>query len=795
MTMKIMEWKLWIIILTTAVMAMPAAIGSAAITGYAAHGKYGGFAEPVAGYTLSAGDFVFSNASDANPMAVTADDFAVYRYVYASLNGSPWQRFELTGRVLGGDWLNGSVSAGITLNASDFGLSQSRLSTQRNYVVLYSCSRTGGVWDCHGGWQIWQFNASLEEEVTNLEISDLAAQSGSAYEVSYYGLAEGEAIYTDRSFVFTDVPEAFAGMTYIKTANNDKTETQDPYITFDINIPATVYVAVDVRASPSWLSSWTEEGTMISTDDTDFDIYSKRFSEGQVAIGGNGCVACSMYSIIVDGGECEADCTGKECGPDGCGGTCEPGCGGSDTCDGGTCIPCQPACGGKECGDDGCGGHCPPGCTEPQTCTGGDEIQQLRVSDNGRFLVKEDGTPFFMNGDTAWSLIAEVSRTDADYYLQSRADSGFNTILANLIESKYSSNAPADYYGDAPFTGKAFTTPNEAYFAHADYVVASAKDKGLIVLLGPLYLDTDEGWGDEVMAASESDMLYWGQYVGNRYKDYGNIIWVIGGDINPSFADAKAMKVVEGIRQYNPDALFTAHTTNEKMAVDYWSDTSWLNVNDIYSYGNGVPGVASTAYHYSPTKPFFMFESVYENEYLATGVQLRSQAYWTVLSGAFGNVFGNCPMWNFDATTAAHYCGSADWKGLLDTEGTRSMGHFRNLFESRSWQLLVPDFSHSVLKSGYGTMGEPNYATAARTSDGSTIIAYIPTQRTVTVDTTVLGGSSVRAWWYNPRDGTSLDLGTMAEDTSQSFSAPTSSGPDWVLVLDDASAGYGPPGT
>jgi hypothetical protein len=29
---------------------------------------------------------------------------------------------------------------------------------------------------------------------------------------------------------------------------------------------------------------------------------------------------------------------------------------------------------------------------------------QLRVSDNKRYLVKEDGTPFFWLGDTAWEL-------------------------------------------------------------------------------------------------------------------------------------------------------------------------------------------------------------------------------------------------------------------------------------------------------------------------------------------------------------------------------------------------------
>ena len=56
---------------------------------------------------------------------------------------------------------------------------------------------------------------------------------------------------------------------------------------------------------------------------------------------------------------CTPDCSGKQCGDDGCGGLCgvcpepEP----KYTCIKGTCF-CTPQCEGWECGDDGCGGSC-----------------------------------------------------------------------------------------------------------------------------------------------------------------------------------------------------------------------------------------------------------------------------------------------------------------------------------------------------------------------------------------------------------------------------------------------------
>lgn len=54
---------------------------------------------------------------------------------------------------------------------------------------------------------------------------------------------------------------------------------------------------------------------------------------------------------------CTPDCQGRECGKDGCGGSCgecQQGC----DCITGFCVCCEPACDGKECGDDGCGGSC-----------------------------------------------------------------------------------------------------------------------------------------------------------------------------------------------------------------------------------------------------------------------------------------------------------------------------------------------------------------------------------------------------------------------------------------------------
>ena len=84
-------------------------------------------------------------------------------------------------------------------------------------------------------------------------------------------------------------------------------------------------------------------------------------------------------------GFCMPFCFGKECGDDGCGGSCGT-CQEGYTCNNGVCE-CAPKCEDKECGDDGCGGTCPPGCQGGQICVNWHcctpNCQDKQCGDNG----------------------------------------------------------------------------------------------------------------------------------------------------------------------------------------------------------------------------------------------------------------------------------------------------------------------------------------------------------------------------------------------------------------------------
>ena len=92
---------------------------------------------------------------------------------------------------------------------------------------------------------------------------------------------------------------------------------------------------------------------------------------GEDGCGGT-CGTCPAGSICTDEDLCEVvcqpQCNGKQCGPDGCGNTCGS-CGDNEQCNAQGQCTCVPNCWNKECGDDSCGGSCGK-CGQFQTCTG-----------------------------------------------------------------------------------------------------------------------------------------------------------------------------------------------------------------------------------------------------------------------------------------------------------------------------------------------------------------------------------------------------------------------------------------
>ena len=410
----------------------------------------------------------------------------------------------------------------------------------------------------------------------------------------------------------------------------------------------------------------------------------------------------------------------------------------------------------------------------------------LKVSVDQRRLLDQNDRAFLVVGDTPWSLFTAITKAEAEAYLEDRRQRGFNAILVSIVEHFF--NGPVNREGQAPFARRNnvydFAQPNDAYFAHVDYVLNLARSKGLLVLMTPAYLGFQggqEGWWPEINTAvnTEAVMENYGRYLGNRYRGFSNIVWVMGGDYYADATLAKTRAIVRGIQATDQARLFTAHNARFESGALHYNAEPWFTLNTTYSDCSATPGHLIGDYQRAPTRPFVYAEGRYENENSTTARCLRSQAYWPVLLGAVGSFFGNRPIWLFDP----------GWQTALDSTGARGMTYYGRLFRSRAWERLVPDAA--VLQSGQGALG-PDYAAAARASDGSSVIVYTPLQKTLTVDMAKVGGTTARGWWFDPATGAATLIGDFATSGSRSFTPPTAQ--DWVLVLDNAALNLPAPG-
>jgi hypothetical protein len=138
----------------------------------------------------------------------------------------------------------------------------------------------------------------IVKQLPSLAVSKLTIASGNTCE--WDTLAVGKNQYADRAYTFTEVPASYAGMLYLKTANDDRALTQDTLVSFDINMPATVYVAHtdNAKTKPSWMSGFVDTGDDLKMSaNISYSIYYKQFPAGTVTLGPNGGAA-GMYTVM-----------------------------------------------------------------------------------------------------------------------------------------------------------------------------------------------------------------------------------------------------------------------------------------------------------------------------------------------------------------------------------------------------------------------------------------------------------------------------------------------------------------
>jgi len=444
----------------------------------------------------------------------------------------------------------------------------------------------------------------------------------------------------------------------------------------------------------------------------------------------------------------------------------------------------------------------------------------LRASANGKYLEDQNGTPFLIMGDSPQGIIPSLTLSQVDSYLANRQSYGFNTLWINLL-SRGQTGGPNDgatVEGDRPFTDYLsgnvgnpeyynLDARNEAYFTKAKEVISKAAEQDMLVILDPI--ETMDFLG-VLQRNGQLNAYEYGQYLGDTFQEFDNIIWMHGNDFNTYMNDTDrtlVRKIGEGIRDRdNPNAMQTVlgyASPSEAMDLVYDpnpDDTAWaplINIDTVYTYGPAYEYVANEyarAASYSDGSysrgriPVYLAETYYDFEDMVPGrsnrpiKEFRWQQYWAMLSGAAGHTYGNYDSVYLDG----------NWAPKLDTPAAANFSRWNQFFKSYPWYDLQPD--QSLITAG-ADGGDWNLATAAITQNGSLGMAYVPNARGITINMARFSGP-VTAQWFNPVTGAYTAFGTFGNVGTQQFT-PISLGShnetnwyggnetssDWVLVL------------
>ncbi len=438
----------------------------------------------------------------------------------------------------------------------------------------------------------------------------------------------------------------------------------------------------------------------------------------------------------------------------------------------------------------------------------------LKISDNKRYIVHEDGTPFFYLGDTGWELLHRLTKEETEKYLENRRAKGF-TVIQTVILGELDGLLTPNADGKLPLSDNDPLKPNESYFEHVDWVIKKAAEKGICMGLLPTWGDKwNRKWGVGPEIFNPENARAYGRFLGNRYKDLPNIIWILGGDrpIETETHRQIIIAMARGLKEGDGGKhLISFHPTGGEGSSKYFQNEPWLDFN-MRQNGHGQSYtdryyLTAEDYMLKPVKPVIDAEPLYEDHPVnfdpdhfghSMAADVRRPLYWDLFSGACGHSYGNHSVWQF-WTPAREPVNRPlmPWYEALDQPGAQQMVYARLLLESRPFLTRIPDNSVIVpdhYRSAVPGAGAYSFI-ATRDQEGSFIMVYVPVGRKFTIKMDAIRGKEVTAWWYNPRNGEATRITKYPASGTQTFMSPTpGENLDWILVLDDPSKGYPPPG-
>lgn len=434
---------------------------------------------------------------------------------------------------------------------------------------------------------------------------------------------------------------------------------------------------------------------------------------------------------------------------------------------------------------------------------------KLMVSEEGRYLKHENGTPFFWLGETGWLLPQRTDRDEVSYYLNECKKAGYNVVQIQTMNNVPSINKYGQYSLVDGFNFKNINKPGVyGYWDHMDYIVKTAEQNGIYI--GMVCI-----WGTPVDAGQMNvkEAEAYGKFLAERYKDSPNIIWMIGGDIRGDKKTEVWQALARTIRAIDPGHVMTFHPRGRTTSATWFNDEPWMDFNMFQSghrrYGQrkgdgDYPIKENTeednwrfveASQMNPLKPVIDGEPIYEeipqglhdiNETRWKDYDMRRYAYWSVFAGSFGHTYGHNSIMQFarPGVIVAYGADTAWWDAMKDP-GFNQMKYIKHLM------LAFPFFDRVGDQSIIAGQNGERYDRAVATRGNDYLLVYNYSGRPMQIDLTKISGAKKKVWWFSAKNGTLEYVGEFdSKVTTFQHDSGYMSGNDQVLIAVDASKAY-----
>ena len=451
-------------------------------------------------------------------------------------------------------------------------------------------------------------------------------------------------------------------------------------------------------------------------------------------------------------------------------------------------------------------------------------MERLRISENGRYFVKPDGSRFIWLADTAWTLPAKLSWDDVLYYMKTRKEQGFTVLQMVVLDPEFNADMK-NPCGIPALQEEDLLKPNEAYFSYVDWVLDQAESFGFYVLLLPVWGELVVGWDwggntHRKLVTQENAGCY-GRWLGNRLKHRNNILWCLGGDRMPvcrgedyrpvwrSLAEGLSEGLTGRKLRYDQDReewkklLFTYHACHEQetglcSTFSYWTqEEAWISFIMLQS-GHGAfkknYDLIREERERTPAYPVWDGEPAYELMPKTWPVEdldsfhdsyiVRKRAYWALLSGAFGHTYGHASVWHCASEKDKNVICKKTWAEAIQSEGSFQMKILRDFMEA----FCLPSFhpcQERLLRQSAEEDVLDLHEQAACSEEEQQMLVYFAGVSEEIIDVKGLFDGKICGAWFNPADGTveKTEQPLLPENGVLSLKNPAEDHKDRLLIL------------